>query len=117
MDQGKDWTHLQTEQVDTSLFALGTAFGDNGGDYVGTGTYNFSGASGVEAYAADAVAAGDVFNDAGFRELIQKMDDADVPGRGREVGTGRRNTVRRVAPVTAADGSFFGKVIQGVLKF
>ena len=61
------------------MFALGTAFGDNGGDYVGTGTYNFSGASGVEAYAVDSVAAADVFNDAGFRELIQKMDDADVP--------------------------------------
>ena len=74
-----DAGYALAKQVDTSLFALGTAFGDNGGDYVGTGTYNFSGASGVEAYAVDSVAAADVFNDAGFRELIQKMDDADVP--------------------------------------
>ena len=74
-----DAGYALAKQVDTSLFELGKNFGDNGGDYVGTGTYNFSGASGVEAYAADAVAAGDVFNDAGFRELIQKMDDADVP--------------------------------------
>ena len=74
-----DAGYALAKQVDTSLFALGTAFGDNGGDYVGTGTYNFSGTSGVEAYAVDSVAAGDVFNDAGFRELIQKMDDADVP--------------------------------------
>ena len=74
-----DAGYALAKQVDTSLFELGKQFGDNGGDYVGTGTYNFSGGTGVEAYAADAVAAGDVFNDAGFRELIQKMDDADVP--------------------------------------
>ena len=74
-----DAGYALAKQVDTDLFALGKSFGDNGGDYVGTGTYNFSGGTGVEAYAADAVAAGDVFNDAGFRELIQKMDDADVP--------------------------------------
>ena len=74
-----DAGYALAKQVDTSLFELGKNFGDNGGDYVGTGTYNFSGGTGVEAYAADAVAAGDVFNDAGFRELIQKMDDADVP--------------------------------------
>ena len=74
-----DAGYALAKQVDTSLFELGKNFGDNGGDYVGTGTYNFSGNSGIEAYAADAVAAGDVFNDAGFRELIQKMDDADVP--------------------------------------
>lgn len=74
-----DAGYALAKQVDTSLFALGTAFGDNGGDYVGTGTYNFSGGTGVEAYAVDSVAAADVFNDAGFRELIQKMDDADVP--------------------------------------
>ena len=74
-----DAGYALAKQVDTSLFELGKSFGDNGGDYVGTGTYNFSGGTGVEAYAVDSVAAGDVFNDAGFRELIQKMDDADVP--------------------------------------
>ena len=74
-----DAGYALAKQVDSDLFALGKSFGDNGGDYVGTGTYNFSGASGLEAYAVDSVAAGDVFNDAGFRELIQKMDDADVP--------------------------------------
>jgi len=74
-----DAGYALAKQVDSGLFALGKSFGDNGGDYVGTGTYNFSGSTGVEAYAVDSVAAGDVFNDAGFRELIQKMDDADVP--------------------------------------
>ena len=74
-----DAGYALAKQVDTSLFELGKQFGDNGGDYVGTGTYNFSGGTGVEAYAVDSVASTDVFNDAGFRELIQKMDDADVP--------------------------------------
>jgi len=74
-----DAGYALAKQVDTSLFELGKSFGDNGGDYVGTGTYNFNGGTGVEAYAVDAVADADVFNDAGFRELIQKMDDADVP--------------------------------------
>jgi N4-gp56 family major capsid protein len=74
-----DAGYALAKQVDTSLFELGKSFGDNGGDYVGTGTYNFSGTSGVEAYAADAVVPADVFNDVGFRALIQKMDDADVP--------------------------------------
>ena len=74
-----DAGYALAKQVDTSLFELGKNFGNNGGDYVGTGTYNFAGGSGVEAYVAGAVAAGDVFNDAGFRDLIQKMDDADVP--------------------------------------
>jgi N4-gp56 family major capsid protein len=74
-----DAGYALAKQVDTSLFELGKSFGDNGGDYVGTGTYNFSGTSGVEAYAVDSVVEADVFNDAGFRALIQKMDDADVP--------------------------------------
>ena len=79
-----DAGYALAKQVDTSLFELGKQFGTEGAggvltDYVNSNSYNFSGASGVEAYAADAVAAADVFNDVGFRELIQKMDDADVP--------------------------------------
>jgi len=78
-----DAGYALAKQVDTSLFELGKQFGNNGGDYVGTGatagTYNFSGTSGVEVYAEDAVVPADVFNDVGFRALIQKMDDADVP--------------------------------------
>ena len=78
-----DAGYALAKQVDTSLFELGKQFGNNGGDYVGTGptagTYNFSGTSGVEVYAEDAVVPTDVFNDVGFRALIQKMDDADVP--------------------------------------
>ena len=67
------------KQVDSSLFELGKSFGDNGGDYVGTGSYYIDASTGLTAYAADTVAAADVFTDEGFRDLIQKMDDADVP--------------------------------------
>ena len=82
-----DAGYALAKQVDTDLFALGTGFtGVNDTTYVGTNSYQFNGAGstgGLEAYAADAVAAGDLFNDNGFRDLIQKMDDADIPMDGR----------------------------------
>lgn len=82
-----DAGYALAKQVDSDLFALGKAFaGVNDTTYVGTNSYQFNGAGstgGLEAYAADAVAAGDLFNDNGFRDLIQKMDDADIPMDGR----------------------------------
>ena len=74
-----DAGYALAKQVDSSLFELGKSFGDNGGDYVGTGSWYIDASSGLSAYAADTVAAADVFTDEGFRDLIQKMDDADVP--------------------------------------
>ncbi len=79
-----DAGYALARQVDSDLFQLGKKFGDSANDdFIHSNSYNFSGSSGVEAYAADSVASTDVFNDAGFRELIQKMDDADVPMDGR----------------------------------
>ena len=79
-----DAGYALAKQVDTDLFALGKGFeGVNDTTYVGTNSYQFNGTTGLEAYAADAVASGDLFNDNGFRDLIQKMDDADVPMDGR----------------------------------
>jgi N4-gp56 family major capsid protein len=74
-----DAGYALAKQVDTSLFELGKSFGDNGGDYVGSGSYFIDATGGLSAYAVDTVASADVFTDAGFRDLIQKMDDADVP--------------------------------------
>ena len=74
-----DAGYALAKQVDSSLFELGKSFGDNGGDYVGTGSWYIDASGGLTAYAADTVASADVFTDAGFRDLIQKMDDADVP--------------------------------------
>ena len=74
-----DAGYALAKQVDSSLFELGKSFGDNGGDYIGTGSWYMDASTGLTAYAADTVAAADVFTDEGFRDLIQKMDDADVP--------------------------------------
>jgi N4-gp56 family major capsid protein len=79
-----DAGYALAKQVDSDLFALGKGFtGVNDTTYVGANSYQFNGTTGLEAYAADAVAAGDLFNDNGFRDLIQKMDDADIPMDGR----------------------------------
>lgn len=75
-----DAGYALAKQVDSDLFALGKQFGNNGGDYIGTGSYFIDGTNGLTQYNDDTVnGATDVFTDAGFRALIQKMDDADVP--------------------------------------
>ena len=79
-----DAGYALAQKVDTDLFALGKDFdGVNDTTYVGTNSYQFNGTTGLEAYAADSVVTGDLFNDNGFRDLIQKMDDADIPMDGR----------------------------------
>ncbi len=75
-----DAGYALAKQVDTDLFSLGKDLGDSdGADYVHSASYYIDASSGLSAYAVDTVAAADVFTDAGFRALIQKMDDADVP--------------------------------------
>lgn len=96
------------KQIDSDLFDLGKRFGDDNGsgtDWVHSNTYNFSGSAGIETYAADAVAAGDVFNDAGFRAAIQKLDDADVPMDGRSfvVPPSIRNAIMGVDRYMSSD--------------
>jgi hypothetical protein len=80
----EDAGYALAKQVDDELFQLGKAFGDSdGADWVHSNAYFIDSSTGLTAYAADTVASGDVFTDAGFRALIQKMDDADVPMDGR----------------------------------
>ncbi len=74
-----DAGYALAKQVDSDLFELGKQFGDNGGDYVGDGSYYIDASTGLTEYVLDRVVPADVFTDAGFRALIQKMDDADVP--------------------------------------
>jgi hypothetical protein len=82
-------------KVDTDLMNAATGFGDgtldlaapSGADWVNSNSYYFDAASAggtpLTAFAASTVAAGDVFTDAGFRQAIQFLDDADVPMDGR----------------------------------
>ena len=75
-----DAGYALAKQVDSSLFELGKEFGTNNAAYEGTGSYFIDGTNGLTQYTDDTVnGAVDVFTDAGFRDLIQKMDDADVP--------------------------------------
>jgi len=75
-----DAGYALSRQVDNDLFQLGKSLGDgDGSDWTNTAVYYNDASTGLTAYAADTVAAADVFTDAGFRALIQKQDDADVP--------------------------------------
>jgi len=82
-------------KVDTDLMNAATGFGNgtldlaapSGADWVNSNSYYFDAASGggtpLTAFAAGVTASGDNFTDAGFRQAIQLMDDADVPMDGR----------------------------------
>ena len=73
------------KKVDDVLFALGKSFGDgDASDWTHSNSYYIDASTGLTAYAVDTVVTADVFTDAGFRALIQKMDDADVPMDGRK---------------------------------
>ena len=75
-----DAGYALSRQVDNDLFQLGKSLGDgDGSDWTNTAVFFNDASTGLTAYAADTVAAADVFTDAGFRALIQKQDDADVP--------------------------------------
>jgi len=101
-----DAGYALAKQVDTDLFALGVSFGDNNAAYEGTGSYFIDGTNGLTQYADDtANGAVDVFTDAGFRDLVQKLDDADVPmdGRALVVPPSVRNTIMGIDRYTSSD--------------
>ena len=76
------------KQIDNDLFELGKKLGaGTGANWTTAGNNVFYNdvdtAGGLTQYADDTLTATDVFNDAAFREMIQKLDDADVPMDGR----------------------------------
>jgi hypothetical protein len=82
----EDAGYALAKKVDDTLFELGKTFGDDNGDgtdWVHSNSFYIDASTGLTAYAADTVVAADVFTDAGFRALIKRMDDADVPMDGR----------------------------------
>ncbi len=80
----EDAGYALATQTDNDLFALGQTFGDGTNDWTHSNSYYIDASTGLTAYALDTVATADVFTDAGFRALIKKMDDADVPMDGRK---------------------------------
>ena len=80
----EDAGYALAKKVDDELFQLGLTFGDSdGADWVHSNSFFIDNTNGLSAYAVDTVATNDVFTDAGFRALIKRMDDADVPMDGR----------------------------------
>jgi len=76
-----DAGYALAKQIDTDLLDLAKSLGNgDGSSYVNTASFYADGGTGnLVAYAADTIEVTDLFNDAAFRNLIQKMDDADVP--------------------------------------
>jgi hypothetical protein len=81
----EDAGYALATQVDNDLFLLGQTFGDGTNDWTHSNSYYIDASTGLTAFAEDTVAAADVFTDAGFRALIKKMDDANVPMDGRKL--------------------------------
>ena len=75
----QDAGYALAKQVDSDLHSLAVNFGDGSGDYLNTNSYYIDASTGLTQYAEDQVTSSDVFTDAGFRSLVQAMDDADVP--------------------------------------
>jgi hypothetical protein len=81
----EDAGYALAKKVDDELMSLGKAFGDSdGADWVHSNAYFIDATTGLTTYAVNTVTTSDVFTDAGFRKLIQLMDDADVPMDGRK---------------------------------
>ena len=79
-------------RVDTDLHSCGTGFGNGGAvvhtgsvaptDYQHTGCFFNDGGTTTQ-YTDDTIVATDVFTDAFYRDMIQKLDDNNVPMEGR----------------------------------
>lgn len=81
----EDAGYALAKKVDDELMALGKTFGDGDGTaWAHANSYFIDASTGLTTYAVDTVTTSDVFTDAGFRKLIQLMDDADVPMDGRK---------------------------------
>lgn len=79
-----DAGYALAKQVDDDLFTLGKSFGDgDGSDWVHSNVYYNDASTGTTLYAVDTVTTSDVFTDAFFRDMVQKMDDQDTPMDGR----------------------------------
>ena len=102
----EDAGYALAKQVDDELVALGKSFGDSdGADWVHSNAYYIDASTGLTSYAVDTVVTGDVFTDAGFRKLIQLMDDADVPMDGRKfaIPPSLRNAIMGVDRYNSSD--------------
>ena len=101
-----DAGYALAKQVDDDLFTLGKSFGDgDGSSWVNSAVFYNDATSGTSAYAADTVTTSDVFTDDFFRDMVQKMDDADVPMDNRflVIPPSLRNAIMGITRYTSSD--------------
>ena len=101
-------------KVDTDLHSAGTGFGNGGSivysgsvaatDYEHTGCFFNDGGTTTQ-YTDDTMVAADVFTDAFFRDMIQKMDDNNVPMENRVlvIPPSVRNTIMGIDRYVSSD--------------
>ena len=115
----EDAGYALATQVDTDLHSLATGLGSAGtssSTYLNNGgTFFVDATNGLTTYAADTVTNSDIFTDAGFRAIIQKLDDEDVPMDGRSfvVPPSVRNTIMGIDRYVSSDFVNNGKVGGG----
>ena len=111
-------------QVDTDLHAAGTGFGNGGAvvfspaatDYQHTGCF-FNDNGTTTQYTDDTLVAGDEFTDAFFRDMIQKMDDNNVPMENRNliIPPATRNAIMGIDRYVSSDFVSGGTVNNGLI--
>jgi HK97 family phage major capsid protein len=102
----EDAGYALAKKVDDTLIALGKSFGDgDASDWVHSAAYFIDASTGLTLYALDTVTTSDLFTDAGFRKLIQLMDDADVPMDGRKfaIPPSLRNAIMGIDRYNSSD--------------
>jgi len=115
----EDAGYALAKQVDTDLHSLATGLGSAGTSsttYLDNGgTFFVDATNGLSTYTADTVTTADVFTDAGFRGLIQKLDDADVPMENRcfVIPPSVRNTIMGIDRYVSSDFVNNGQVTGG----
>ena len=111
-------------QVDNDLHAAGTGFGDGGAivfspaetDYQHTGCFFNDGGTTTQ-YTDDTLVAGDEFTDAFFRDMIQKLDDNNVPMENRNliIPPATRNAIMGIDRYVSSDFVSGGTVNNGLI--
>jgi hypothetical protein len=102
----EDAGYALAKQVDDDLINLGKSFGNgDASDWTHSNSYYIDATTGLTAYADDTVIDADIFTDAGFRKLIQLMDDADVPMDGRKfaIPPSLRNAIMGIDRYNSSD--------------
>ena len=110
----EDAGYALATKIDNDLHAAATGFGNGtmnlspavtGADYENSGCFFNDAGSTVTQYTDDTVVAADVFNDAFFRAMIQKLDDNNVPMDGRHfvIPPSVRNTIMGIDRYVSSD--------------